>query len=83
MAKVAKTSKVKAAKRPVKRGKQVALSQSDSDPGKDAELLRGLTDPEIEREQSCRGWPLRAERQWVVKGKAGVNMSVKRKAGRG
>ena len=61
----------------------MAFSQSDLDLIKDAALNRGLTAPQIAREQSSRGWPVRTVRQWVVKAKAGVEMSVKRKAGGG
>ena len=77
MAKAARTSKAKAVGRPVKRGKQVAFSQSDLDLIKDAALNRGLTAPQIAREQSSRGWPVPTVRQW------GVEMTVKRKAGGG
>ena len=83
MANADRTSKAKAVKQPVKRGKQVAFSQSDLGLIKDAALNRGLTAPQIAREQSSRGWPVRTVRQWVVKAKAGVEMRVKRKAGWG
>ena len=72
-----------AVKQPVKRGRQAAHPQSDLALINDTASGRGLTAFQIARELGYRGWPVRTARQWIVKAKASMDMSLKRKAGGG